>query len=72
MFLGIIPTLSKKGFFARYYGGCELYDSLDDRPGPISLPDLPGGEPDLSSIPGPGPELDNKCYIFIASLNASS
>lgn len=41
MFLGIIPTLSKKGFFARYYGGCKLYDSLDDRPGsstyPISL-----------------------------------
>ena len=31
MFLDIIPTLSKKGFFARYYGGCALYDSLDDR-----------------------------------------
>ena len=31
MFLDIIPTLSKKGFFARYYGGCALFGSLDDR-----------------------------------------
>ena len=31
--MNIVPLLSKKGFFARYYGGLELYDSLDARPG---------------------------------------
>ena len=31
--MNIVPVLSKKGFFARYYGGRELYESLDDKPG---------------------------------------
>ena len=33
MFLKIVPLLSKKGFYARYYGGHELYESLDDKSG---------------------------------------
>ena len=31
--MNVVPILSKKGFFARYYGGRELYESLDDKPG---------------------------------------
>ena len=33
MFYKIVPLLSKKGFFARYYGGYELQDVLEDKPG---------------------------------------
>ena len=33
MFLKIVPLMSKKGFYARYYGGHELYPSLDDKSG---------------------------------------
>ena len=33
MYMNVVPLLSKTGFFARYYGGYELYDSLDARPG---------------------------------------
>ena len=33
MFMKIVPVLSNKGFFARYYGGHDLYESLDDKPG---------------------------------------
>ena len=33
MFYKIIPLLSKKGLFARYYGGHVLQEVLEDKPG---------------------------------------